>query len=83
MGVGRVGERPTVAAPSGGGSGGAVVYARGPVSGLPEEHASRRERFAELDTLQVGGRGGRAWLGCGGVPGARCGVHRCVRDPGW
>ncbi|KXZ48751.1 hypothetical protein GPECTOR_25g335 [Gonium pectorale] len=32
----------------------AVVYPRGPVSDLPEEHASRRERFAELDTLQPG-----------------------------
>ncbi|GLI61502.1 hypothetical protein VaNZ11_003831 [Volvox africanus] len=31
-----------------------VVYPRGPVSGIPEEHASRRERFAELDTLQAG-----------------------------
>lgn len=35
-------------------SGGTVVYPRGPVGGLPEEHASRRERFAELDTLQLG-----------------------------
>jgi hypothetical protein len=31
-----------------------VVYARGPVAGLPEEHESRRERFAELDELQPG-----------------------------
>ncbi|GIL92274.1 hypothetical protein Vretimale_18438 [Volvox reticuliferus] len=31
-----------------------VVYPRGPVSGIPEEHASRRERFAELDALQPG-----------------------------
>lgn len=31
-----------------------VVYPRGPISGLPEEHASRRERFEELDALQVG-----------------------------
>jgi ribosome maturation protein SDO1 len=31
-----------------------IVYPRGPVSGLPEEHASRRERFAELDQLQPG-----------------------------
>ncbi|KAG2444446.1 hypothetical protein HXX76_001199 [Chlamydomonas incerta] len=56
VGVGRVGERPAAAAPSGavGGGGGTVVYARGPLSGLPEEHASRRERFAELDTLQPG-----------------------------
>jgi hypothetical protein len=30
-----------------------VVY-RGSVAGLPDEHASRRERFAELDTLQPG-----------------------------
>uniref|UniRef100_A0A7S3VGJ4 SBDS family rRNA metabolism protein n=1 Tax=Dunaliella tertiolecta TaxID=3047 RepID=A0A7S3VGJ4_DUNTE len=30
-----------------------VVY-RGPISQLPEEHASRRERFAELDELQPG-----------------------------
>ena len=35
-------------------SGGTVVYPRGPVAGLPEEHASRRERFAELDDLQPG-----------------------------
>lgn len=31
-----------------------VVYAQGSVGGLPEEHASRRERFAELDQLQPG-----------------------------
>ena len=31
-----------------------VVYARGPIADLPEEHASRRERFAELDELQPG-----------------------------
>lgn len=41
-----------------------VLYARGPVVGLPEAFASRRERFAELDRLQEGwtceilGRGG-------------------------
>ena len=35
-------------------SGFTVLYARGPVGGLPEEHASRRERFAELDTMQPG-----------------------------
>ena len=29
-----------------------VVYPRGPVAGIPHEHASRRERFAELDELQ-------------------------------
>jgi hypothetical protein len=31
-----------------------VVYARGPVAGLPDEFASRRERFEELDALQPG-----------------------------
>lgn len=31
-----------------------MVYPRGPIAGLPEEHASRRERFAELDSLQPG-----------------------------
>jgi hypothetical protein len=40
--------------PSATGSAATVVYARGPVAGLPEEHASRRERFAELDSLQPG-----------------------------
>lgn len=35
-------------------SGGEVVYARGPIAELPEAHASRRERFAELDNLQPG-----------------------------
>ncbi|KAF8060050.1 Sbds [Scenedesmus sp. PABB004] len=31
-----------------------VLYARGSVAGLPDEFASRRERFAELDGLQPG-----------------------------
>ena len=31
-----------------------MVYARGGIAELPEEHASRRERFAELDSLQAG-----------------------------
>lgn len=31
-----------------------VVYARGPIADLPDEHASRRERFAELDEFQPG-----------------------------
>lgn len=31
-----------------------VVHARGSIAGLPDEHASRRERFAELDELQPG-----------------------------
>ena len=35
-------------------SAGVVVYARGPLAALPDEHASRRERFAELDALQPG-----------------------------
>ncbi len=35
-------------------SSGHVVYPRGPVAQLPDEHASRRERFAELDELQPG-----------------------------
>lgn len=48
-------RRPGAGGEAGGGAGeGAVVYARGPIGGLPEEHASRRERFAELDTLQPG-----------------------------
>jgi hypothetical protein len=31
-----------------------LVYARGPIAALPDAHASRRERFAELDALQPG-----------------------------
>jgi ribosome maturation protein SDO1 len=31
-----------------------VLYPRGSVAALPEEHASRKERFAELDVLQPG-----------------------------
>lgn len=31
-----------------------VIYPRGPLAALPEEHASRKERFAELDRLQPG-----------------------------
>jgi hypothetical protein len=37
-----------------GGSGAEVVYAAGPVEGIPEQFASRKERFAELDGLQPG-----------------------------
>lgn len=33
---------------------GEVIYARGSISGLPEAHASRKERFTELDDLQPG-----------------------------
>ena len=44
------------AAPRGGAAAGGatVVWPRGAVADLPEEHASRRERFAELDLLQPG-----------------------------
>jgi len=31
-----------------------VVYPRGPISDVPDEYAARRERFLELDSLQVG-----------------------------
>jgi hypothetical protein len=31
-----------------------VVFPRAPIASLPEAHASRRERFAELDTLSPG-----------------------------
>ena len=31
-----------------------IIYPKGPIGGLPDEHASRRERFAELDDLQPG-----------------------------
>lgn len=33
---------------------GEVIYPRGSISGIPEDHASRRDRFAELDDLQPG-----------------------------
>ena len=36
------------------GAGGRALYAKGPIAGLPEEFASRKERFAELDQLQAG-----------------------------
>ncbi|KAF6252326.1 SBDS protein C-terminal domain-containing protein [Scenedesmus sp. NREL 46B-D3] len=36
------------------GSGQRVLYARGCVADLPEEYATRKERFAELDQLQSG-----------------------------
>lgn len=41
------------AADAAGGSG-RVLYPKGSISGLPEEFASRKERFAELDQLQPG-----------------------------
>ncbi len=31
-----------------------VLYPRGPISGMPDEYAARRERFAEIDELQEG-----------------------------
>lgn len=31
-----------------------VVYPRGPIGALPEEHSARRDRFAELEGLQPG-----------------------------
>ena len=33
-----------------------MLYAAGPVAGMPERYVARRERFAELDTLQLGWR---------------------------
>eukprot|EP00879_Flechtneria_rotunda_P017508 GHRR01018357.1.p1 GENE.GHRR01018357.1~~GHRR01018357.1.p1 ORF type:complete len:342 (+),score=143.17 GHRR01018357.1:1083-2108(+) len=33
---------------------GQVLYVRGPIAGLPDEYASRKERFAELDQLHPG-----------------------------
>ena len=33
---------------------GEVIYPRGRIAGLPEAHASRRDRFLELDELQPG-----------------------------
>ena len=44
------------ASASAGSSGSAtvVIFPRAPIASLPEAHASRRERFAELDTLSAG-----------------------------
>jgi hypothetical protein len=39
---------------SGGAASGEVVFARGPIADLPDAHASRRERFAELDAMMPG-----------------------------
>ena len=33
-----------------------VLYPRGPIAGLPDEHASRRDRFAPIDEIQGGWR---------------------------
>lgn len=42
------------AKPSSSGRAGEVLYAQGPIAGIPEEFASRKERFMELDQLQPG-----------------------------
>lgn len=44
-----------------------VVYARGPMADVPEAHASRRERFAELDELQPGWQVELCSRGAGGA----------------
>jgi hypothetical protein len=33
---------------------GRVLYVKGSIAGLPDEFASRKERFAELEQLQAG-----------------------------
>lgn len=50
----RVAGTTTREQPSSGPAGEDVLYPQGPISGLPEEFVSRRERFSELDTLQEG-----------------------------
>ena len=39
---------------AGAGAAGEVVYPKGPIEALPEEFASRKERFLELDQLESG-----------------------------
>ena len=50
------GSASTTASAAAGSSGPAtvIVFPRAPIALLPEAHASRRERFAELDTLSPG-----------------------------
>ena len=50
------GSAATSSSASAGSSGSAtvIVFPRAPIASLPEAHASRRERFAELDTLSPG-----------------------------
>ena len=45
---------PAAAAASSAAAAAVVVFPRAPIATLPEAHASRRERFAELDTLSPG-----------------------------
>ena len=45
-----VGERDGSA--DGSAAGVEVLYPRGPIAGLPDEHASRRDRFAPIDEIQ-------------------------------
>ena len=45
---------PGTAASGSGGSATVIVFPRAPIASLPEAHASRRERFSELDTLSPG-----------------------------
>jgi hypothetical protein len=47
-------HRGAAAAAEVGTASGRVLYAKGSIAGLPEEFASRKERFAELDQLQAG-----------------------------
>jgi hypothetical protein len=60
LGAAAAAARRSRGALGGGGDGdgaapsGRVVYERGPIAGLPEAFASRRERFQELDDLQPG-----------------------------
>lgn len=49
-----VGERDGSA--DGSAAGVEVLYPRGPIAGLPDEHASRRDRFAPIDEIQGGWR---------------------------
>ena len=48
------GAAAETAASGSGGSATVIVFPRAPIASLPEAHASRRERFAELDTLSPG-----------------------------
>eukprot|EP00884_Botryococcus_braunii_P019195 jgi/Botrbrau1/595/Bobra.0010s0059.1 len=45
-------SRPAAAPPHGAPK--KVMYPRGPIAGMPEEFAGRRERFLELDSLEKG-----------------------------
>ena len=65
-----------------------AVYLRGPVAGIPDEHASRRERFAELDELQPGWQVELRSRGAGGTvdavffsPEGECSCMSCCKTP--